>query len=170
MRRTRFDDWDCSIARTVDILGDWWTPMVLRSAFLGARRFEQFQEALGIPRNVLTARLGRLVDEGILERRPYQDRPVRHEYRLTEKGVGLYPVIVTMMEWGNQWLDWETDPPVDLVDRDTGEVLEPVLVDRRTGEELQPRRTRAVYRDGRGIRPDERAVTATRRRAPARAR
>jgi DNA-binding HxlR family transcriptional regulator len=170
MRRTRFDDWDCSIARTVDILGDWWTPMVLRSAFLGARRFEQFQEGLGIPRNVLTERLGRMVDEGIMERRLYQDRPARYEYRLTEKGIGLYPVIVTMMEWGNQWLDWETDPPVDLVDRDTGEVLEPVLVDRRTGEELEPRRTRAIYRDGRGIRPDDRAVTATRRPAPVRAR
>jgi DNA-binding HxlR family transcriptional regulator len=170
MRRTRFDDWDCSIARTVDILGDWWTPMVLRSAFLGARRFEQFQEGLGIPRNVLTERLGRMVDEGIMERRLYQERPERYEYRLTEKGVGLYPVIVTMMEWGNQWLDWDTDPPVDLVDRDTGEVLEPVLVDRRTGQELEPRRTRAVYRDGRGIRPNDRAVTATTRPAPARAR
>src|SRR5215207_9325163 len=100
MRRTRFDDWDCSIARSVDILGDWWTPMVIRSALLGARRFEQFQEGLGIPRNVLTERLGRLVDEGILEKRLYQDRPARYEYRLTEKGIGLYPVIVTIMEWG----------------------------------------------------------------------
>jgi len=153
MRRTRFDEWDCSIARTVDILGDWWTPMVIRSAFLGARRFEQFQEGLGIPRNVLTERLNRLVDEGIMERRPYQERPVRHEYRLTDKGVGLYPVIVTIMEWGNHWLDWESSPPVDLVDRDTGEVLEPVLVDRRTGKELEPRKTRAVYRKGRGSRP-----------------
>jgi DNA-binding HxlR family transcriptional regulator len=168
MRRTRFDDWDCSIARTVDILGDWWTPMVLRAALLGARRFEQFQEGLGIPRNVLTDRLGRLVDEGIMERRPYQDRPVRHEYRLTEKGIALYPVIVTMLEWGNQWLDWDADPPVDLVDRETGEVLEPVLVDRRTGRELDPRRTRAVYREGRGMRPEP--VSATTRRAPARAR
>jgi DNA-binding HxlR family transcriptional regulator len=153
MRRTRFDDWDCSIARTVDILGDWWTPMVIRSAFLGARRFEQFQLGLGIPRNVLTERLNRLVDEGILERRPYQERPLRHEYHLTGKGIGLYPVIVMLMEWGNEWLDWETDPPADLIDRETGEVIEPMLVDRRTGKELEPRRTRAVYRPGRGQRP-----------------
>jgi DNA-binding HxlR family transcriptional regulator len=153
VRRTRFDDWDCSIARTVDILGDWWTPMVIRSAFLGARRFEQFTDSLGIPRNVLTERLNRLVDEGIMEKVAYQDRPVRHEYRLTEKGVGLYPVIVSMLEWGNRWLDWETDPPVRLVDRETGEELEPVLVDRRTGRELEPRTTRAVYDEGRGVRP-----------------
>jgi DNA-binding HxlR family transcriptional regulator len=167
MRRTRFDEWDCSIARTVDILGDWWTPMVLRSAFLGARRFEQFQDGLGIPRNVLTERLGRLVDEGIMEKRRYHDRPVRHEYRLTEKGVGLYPVIVTIMEWGNRWLDWDVAPPVDLVDRDTGEVLEPMLVDRRTGQELDPRRTRAVYGAGRGTRPGVEAVQAEDRRMPA---
>ena len=153
MRRTRFDDWDCSIARTVDILGDWWTPMVIRSAFLGARRFEHFTDALGIPRNVLTERLNRLVDEGIMQKVAYQERPVRHEYRLTEKGVGLYPVIVTMLEWGNRWLDWETDPPVHLVDRETGERLEPVLVDRRSGKELEPRKTRAVYDEGRGERP-----------------
>jgi DNA-binding HxlR family transcriptional regulator len=146
MRRTRFDDWDCSVARTVDILGDWWTPLVIRSAFLGARRFEHFTEQLGIPRNVLTERLGRLVDEGILTKVPYQERPVRHEYRLTEKGIGLFPVIVTLLEWGNRWLDWEGgEPPVHLVDRTSGEVLEPVLVDRRTGRPLDPRSTRAAY-------------------------
>jgi DNA-binding HxlR family transcriptional regulator len=151
MRRTRFDDWDCSVARTVDILGDWWTPMVVRAAFLGARRFEQFTEQLGIPRNVLTERLVRLVDEGILTKVEYQDRPLRHEYRLTEKGVGLYPVIVSLLEWGNRWLDWEGDePPVHLVDRETGERVEPVLVDRRTGQPLEPRATRAVYVRGDG--------------------
>jgi DNA-binding HxlR family transcriptional regulator len=149
MRRTRFDDWDCSVARTVDILGDWWTPMVIRSAFLGARRFEQLTEQLGIPRNVLAERLGRLVDEGIMAKVPYQERPVRHEYRLTEKGIGLFPVIVTLLEWGNRWLDWDgTEPPVHLVDRTTGERLEPILVDRRTGRPLDPRATRAVYAGG----------------------
>jgi DNA-binding HxlR family transcriptional regulator len=160
MRRTRFDDWDCSIARSVDILGDWWTPMVIRSALLGARRFEHFTEQLGIPRNVLTERLGRLVDEGIMEKVRYQERPLRHEYRLTEKGVGLYPVIVSILEWGNRWLDWEDDgPPVHLVDRTTGEVVEPVLVDARTGEPLDPRSTRAVYVRGDGTRS---GVTAAR--------
>lgn len=152
MRRTRFDDWDCSVARSVDILGDWWTPMIIRSALLGARRFEQFTDGLGIPRNVLTERLIRLVDEGIMTKVEYQDRPVRYEYRLTEKGLGLYPVIVSLLEWGNHWLDWDgEEPPVQLVDRTTGEVVEPTLVDARTGKQLDPRNTRAVYvREGSG--------------------
>jgi len=155
MRRTRFDDWDCSIARSTDILGDWWTPMVIRSSLLGARRFEDFTEGLGIPRNVLTARLNRLVDEGIMTKVEYQERPPRYEYRLTEKGVALYPVIVSMLQWGNEWLDWGGEgPPVQLVDRDTGEVVEPVLVDGRTGKQLDPRGTRARYvREGAGRPP-----------------
>lgn len=144
MRRTRFDDWDCSIARTVDMLGDWWTPLVVRQAFLGARRFDEFHTALGIPRNVLTERLRTLEDRGVLERRQYHDRPPRFEYRLTDKGIGLYPVLVAMMGWGDRWLDWPDGPPVRLVDRETGEPIEPVLVDRRTGEELDPRRTAVV--------------------------
>lgn len=156
MRRTRFDDWDCSVARSVDILGDWWTPMVIRSALLGARRFEQFTESLGIPRNVLTDRLNRLVEEGIMVKVEYQERPVRYEYRLTEKGIDLYPVIVTMFEWGNRWLDWDADgPPVQLVDRATGEPVEPVLVDARTGAPLHARATRAVTTRGDGRVPGD---------------
>ena len=146
MRRTRFADWDCSIARATDILGDWWTPLVVRSALLGVRRFDDFVEMLGIPRNVLTERLARLVDEGILTKVAYQERPVRYEYRLTDKGVGLYPVIVALLEWGNEFLEWPDGvPPVHLVDRTTGERIDPVLVDGRTGEPLDPRRTKAVY-------------------------
>lgn len=149
MRRTRFDDWDCPIARTVDILGDWWTPMVLRSAFLGVRRFEEFTEFLGIPRNVLAERLARLCGEGILHKVEYQDRPSRYEYRLTEKGVGLYPVFVSIQEWGNRWLDWDDGPPVYLIDRETGERLEPLLVDAGSGEPLEPSGTTVHYeRDG----------------------
>jgi DNA-binding HxlR family transcriptional regulator len=150
VRRTRFDDWDCSIARTVDMLGDWWTPLVVRQAFLGARRFDEFQEALGIPRNVLTERLRTLVDLGVLTKQQYSERPPRYDYRLTEKGIDLYGVIVSMMTWGDRWLDWPDGPPIRLVDRDTGEPVEPVLVDRRTGEPIDPRRTRAVSaREGR---------------------
>ncbi len=146
MRRTRFDDWQCPVARAVDLLGDWWTPLVIRSAFLGCRRFEEFTDALGIPRNVLTERLNRLTDEGVFERRPYSERPPRHEYRLTEKGRALYPVIVALLTWGSDWLDWDEDePPVRLVDRDTGAPLHPVLVDATTGEPLDPRRTRVEY-------------------------
>ena len=93
MRRTRFDQDQCPIARTTDLLGDWWTPMVMRSAFFGCRRFEEFQSTLGVSRTTLTQRLNRLVDEDMLERVPYQTNPVRHEYRLTPMGVDLFPEI-----------------------------------------------------------------------------
>jgi DNA-binding HxlR family transcriptional regulator len=156
VRRTRFDDWDCPIARTVDLLGDWWTPMVLRASFLGARRFEHFTDQLGIPRNILTERLGRLVEEGVMEKVQYQERPVRHEYRLTPKGVGLYSVLVTMHEWGNEWFEWPDGPPVQLVDRATGAPVEPVLVDATTGERLDPRKTTIKRLRGHGTgRPGE---------------
>lgn len=137
MRRTRFDDWSCPIARTTDLVGDWWTPLVMRQAFLGCRRFDDFQTTLGISRSVLTDRLSRLVDEGLLERRPYDDRPVRHEYRLTDKGRDFWGVLAAMWRWGQDWTPSDTDPV--LVDRHTGERVVPAVVDGRTGVPLDPR-------------------------------
>jgi DNA-binding HxlR family transcriptional regulator len=147
MRRTRFDDWPCPIARTTDLIGDWWTPLVMREAFLGARRFDEFGERLGAPRAVLSARLTRLCDEGMLERVQYQDRPPRYEYRLTEKGRAFWDVLAAMWRWGSDWL-WDGDgPPVALKDRETGRVVRPVVVDEATGERLDVRRLR-VGRSG----------------------
>lgn len=103
VKRTSFSQWPCSIARTVDLLGDWWTPLVLREAFYGVRRFDGFERGLGIGRNVLTQRLTRLVDEGIFERTPYQTRPVRYEYTLTDKGLDLFGVLAVMNAWGDRW-------------------------------------------------------------------
>jgi len=114
VRRTAFADWPCSLARSVDLLGDWWTPLVLRDAYYGVRRFEDFQRSLGIGRNILTQRLNRLVDEGMLERRPYQDRPVRHEYILTDKGRDFFPVVAAIVRWGDRWLAGDEGPPVTL--------------------------------------------------------
>jgi DNA-binding HxlR family transcriptional regulator len=114
VRRTGFADWPCSLARSVDLLGDWWTPLVLRDAYYGVRRFEDFQRSLGIGRNILTQRLNRLVDEGLLERRQYHDRPVRHEYVLTDKGRDLFPVIAALVRWGDRWLAGDEGPPVTL--------------------------------------------------------
>ena len=137
---------NCTIGRAMEILGERWTVVVLREVFVGVRRFDDFVEMLGIPRNVLTERLSRLVDEGLLRKVAYQEAPVRYEYRLTEKGLGLYPVIVTLLEWGNDFFEWpDGEPPVHLVDRTTGERIDPVLVDGRTGEPLDPRRTKAIY-------------------------
>ena len=121
MRRTSFRNWPCSIARTVDLIGDWWTPLVLREAFLGSRRFEEMQSALGIGRNVLTERLGRLVDEGLLERRQYQERPARYEYLLTEKGADFIGVITALMRWGDRWLDRGRGAPIALRHKTCGE-------------------------------------------------
>ena len=96
-----YDDQVCSIARALEVVGERWTLLVLRDAFSGVRRFEDFQRSLGIARNVLAARLGRLVDEGVLERVPYQQRPTRYEYRATAKGRELWPVVTHLLRWGD---------------------------------------------------------------------
>src|SRR5688572_13736246 len=127
MKRTSFEDMNCSVARTLEVVGEWWTMLVVRDAFLGVRRFEEFQRRLGIARNVLSARLQTLVDHGILERREYQTRPVRYEYRLTEKGLDLYPVLVSLLRWGDRWQAGPDGPPVVLVHEECGHDAEPVL-------------------------------------------
>lgn len=126
--RIDLSDFSCSVARTLDVVGDKWTLLILRDAFYGVRRFEDFTRDLGIARNVLTDRLGRLVDAGVLERRRYEERPPRDEYRLTAKGRDLLPVILTMMHWGDTWLGEDACGPVDLVHEDCGEVTGPVVV------------------------------------------
>ena len=121
MRRTRFDRWPCPIARTTDLIGDWWTPLVMREAFLGRRRFEDFQRALGVPRAVLTKRLDRLVDDGLLNKVPYEERPPRYEYRLTEKGRAFWDVLAAMWRWGSDWLWGAKGAPVAIVRSRDGE-------------------------------------------------
>ncbi|MEW2357437.1 helix-turn-helix domain-containing protein [Spirillospora sp. NPDC029432] len=97
-----YDSQNCSIARSLEVVGDRWTLLVIRSAFDGVRRFDDFQDELGVARNVLTDRLSRLCEEGILRRVRYQERPDRFEYRLTRKGVELWPVIMTLLKWGDR--------------------------------------------------------------------
>ncbi len=139
MRRTRFDDWACPIARTADLVGDWWTPLVMRQAFLGCRRFAEFHETLGVSRAVLSQRLTRLVDEGLLERRQYQDRPARHDYHLTEKGRAFSDVLAAMWRWGEDWMPAAPDADPVLVDRRTGDRVRPSVVDETTGEAIEVR-------------------------------
>lgn len=147
MRRTRFDDWPCPIARTADLIGDWWTPLVMREAFTGTRRFDDFRAALDVPRAVLTARLTRLVTEGMLERVAYQDKPVRHEYRLTAKGIAFWDVLAAMWRWGSDWMWPEGEEPgAQLVDRRTGAIVRPLVVDEETGERMDLRSLRVRYR------------------------
>jgi DNA-binding HxlR family transcriptional regulator len=102
MLKSDYTDQNCSIARTLELIGERWTILILRETFLGTRRFDDFQRNLGIARNVLQSRLERLGEAGILQRVQYQDRPARYEYRLTRKGVDLWPVIVSLLKWGDQ--------------------------------------------------------------------
>ncbi|MDQ6934582.1 MAG: winged helix-turn-helix transcriptional regulator [Actinomycetota bacterium] len=98
----RYDALNCSIARSLEVVGDRWTVLILRNALVGQTKFEQFAASLGVASNVLTDRLTRLTDEGIVERRAYQEKPVRHEYVVTEKGRELWPVLVAFIEWGDR--------------------------------------------------------------------
>lgn len=120
MLRSDYDGQTCSIARTLEIVGERWTMLVLRDVFLGLRRFDEIQADLGIARNTLSARLDKLVAEGILERRRYQERPPRDEYLLTEKGLDLWPVVVSLMQWGDRYAATDAGPPVVLRHRDCG--------------------------------------------------
>ena len=134
-----YDGQNCSIARALEVLGDRWTILVIRDAFLGVRRFEDFQRDLGVARNVLTDRLGRLVDEGILERVLYQERPARHEYRLTEKGIDLWPVTIALLQWGDRHYVPEAGRPRVVRHRDCGGELTRHLTCQRCGAVVGPR-------------------------------
>lgn len=111
MQRTNFGEMACSIARTLDVIGEPWSPLVLRDIWVGISRFDQIQADLGISRKVLTERLAHLVDEGVLERRPYDSRP-RHEYVLTKKGTELVDLLMVMAGWGDRWKAGTAGPPV----------------------------------------------------------
>ncbi len=143
MRRTRFDDAPCPIARTTGLIGDCWTPMVMREAFRGRRRFEDFQRELKLSRGVLSQRLNRLVEEGLLSKTLYEERPPRHEYLLTDKGRDFYPVLAAMWRWGSDWL-WQegSKPTLELFDKDTGEVVRPRVVDENSGKPIDVRKIR----------------------------
>jgi DNA-binding HxlR family transcriptional regulator len=114
----------CSIARTLEVLGERWTLLVIRDVFNGRRRFDQIQENLGVARNVLSTRLAWLVDEGILEKRRYQERPPRHEYFLTEKGLDLWPVMISLLHWGDRHLADDDGPPMLIRHKNCGGLVD----------------------------------------------
>ncbi|MFI5959930.1 winged helix-turn-helix transcriptional regulator [Cryptosporangium sp. NPDC051539] len=129
MQRTQFADLAaCSIARTLDVIGEPWSPLILRDVYVGITRFDQIQSDLGISRKVLTQRLGWLVEQGVLERRPYSDRPVRYEYTLTTKGQELCDLLLVIVKWGDRWTAGEAGPPVVYRHHACGEIahVEPV--------------------------------------------
>jgi DNA-binding HxlR family transcriptional regulator len=136
MLRSDYADQNCSIARALEVVGERWTILVLREAFLGTNRFDEIQRHLGVARNVLQARLERLVEAGILKKVPYQERPLRHEYRLTAKGVDLWPVVVSLLQWGDRY-EAPNGPPVVLVHKGCGGKLDDRRRCRKCGSELE---------------------------------
>lgn len=128
------------LARSLEVLGEWWTFLIIRDAFFGIRHFEAFQASLGIARNVLSARLAKLVETGILDRRPDQHDGRRIEYRLTEKGKALLPTIVAIAQWGAEWMRGRDEPlPYFFYDRSTGAPIPGMSVRSADGRQLGPR-------------------------------
>ena len=150
MKHAALREENCAIARSSAIVGERWVWVILRQAFNGARRFEDFQRGIGLARNVLTDRLNSLVDQGILERRPYSRGGARdlYEYRLTDKGRALFPAYVALMQWGNEWTDLPA-PPVDLLHKPCGHRSSVRVVCAVCGQDIDARDTEPVV--GRGL-------------------
>ncbi len=155
MQRTSFGAMPCPIARGLERVGEWWSMLILRDAFAGITRFDALQKSLGIAPAMLTRRLDSLVEAGLLERHLYCEKPPRHEYRLTQRGVDFRPVLIAMLAWGNKHFAPE-GASIRLVDAATMEEVEPVLVDRRT---LRP-----ILSDAFRLAPGPAATPATRAR------
>ncbi len=132
MQHKSLSGMQCPIARSLDHVGEWWSILILRDAFNGLSRFDQFLKSLGIAPNILTRRLQGLVASGLLERRRYSERPPRDEYVLTERGRDFRPVMLMLLAWGNKHFAPE-GVSVRLVDRNTGIEADPVLIDRTSG-------------------------------------
>ncbi len=136
MSRTSLDDMNCSIARTLAVIGDAWTALILRDISIGITRFDAIQRDLDISRKVLSQRLTSLIEHGVLQRVPYQDKPVRYDYYLTEKGADLGFVLLAMQSWGNRWAFGETGPPLLMRHEPCGATVEAVTSCSHCGERL----------------------------------
>jgi DNA-binding HxlR family transcriptional regulator len=134
---------DCAIARSLEILGEWWTLLIIREAFMGVRRFDDMQSHLGIARNVLTNRLATLVEHGILTRELYQQKPPRYEYRLTEKGLDLYPILLSLMKWGERWVGGKS--ATVLIHKSCGQRVSPEFRCQHCNETLSAKSIRPEF-------------------------
>lgn len=139
MRASNIGRMKCPVARTLSIVGDPWTLLIIRELFLRSRRFEEFQGYTGMAPYLLTTRLKQLAKDGVLERRAYHERPRRYEYRLTDKGLDLYPLVVAMTRWGDRWMSDAAGPPLKLVHKHCGAHSTPGLSCPECGEAVGPR-------------------------------
>lgn len=144
MGRTRFADVNCGVAQALEVLGDWWTLLIVRDAFLGVRRFAGFERSLGIAKNILSARLAHLVDHGILERVAVASDGHRFEYRLTDKGEALLPILTALREWSDDWVFGRGREPVIVQDRRSGRRVPKLRVTDADGKPLSRRDLRMV--------------------------
>ena len=144
MRKASFADMHCSVAQALEVIGEWWTLLILRDCFLGIRRFDDFVDRLGISRNVLTNRLETLVDADVLERRPYDEARNRFDYVLTEKGRALWPVLTALRQWGDEWILGAGNEPLLLEHRGHGHATTARMTCDVCGEPLDARSVRAI--------------------------
>jgi DNA-binding HxlR family transcriptional regulator len=163
MLRNDYTGQVCSIAAALEVVGERWSLLIVRDVMLGLRRFDEIQRDLGIARNVLQTRLTRLVEQGVLERRPYSEHPPRHEYRLTEKGLDLWPTVVALMQWGDRHAA-EQGPPTVIEHRGCGGTVDEHRICRSCGARLQARDVRAL--PGPGAPPDHPLHSRTRGEHP----
>jgi DNA-binding HxlR family transcriptional regulator len=138
MVKKSFSDMTCSLAQALDVIGEWWSMLIVRDFFLGngVRRFEQLRDSLGISRNILTERLKTLTEAGVIERIPLQEGGKRCAYQLTDKGRDLMPTLVVMLQWGDKWQDQSGEGYIAVRERDSGERIAPLVVRNQQGDEL----------------------------------
>lgn len=151
MQKTPFTDFACSVARSLDVIGEWWTPLILRDLFLGLGRFEDLQRDLDIPRNVLAARLKTLVDHGVVVKVPYRDGRIRHAYELTEKGRDFVTTLIALMDWGDRWMTPAGGPPLRPIHAGCGGAVQARAVCRDCGASVDSSQITCVA--GPGTRP-----------------
>lgn len=138
MKRTCFKDMDCPAAQALECVGEWWSILIIRDAFRGLSRFDDFQNSLGIATGILTKRLKHLTENGLLTRSLYNDKPPRYEYILTQKGRDFFPVLLTLYKWGNQHLTTNV-ASLELANLSTGQAIDPIVVDKQSLVEITHR-------------------------------
>lgn len=153
MLRRDYPGQDCSIAKALEVVGERWSLLIVRDVMNGRRRFDEIQKSLGVARNVLAARLERLVEEGILERRPYRESPARHEYFLTPKGLDLWPALIALLAWGDRYSEWPEGPPMLVVHKGCGGSVDERGYCEGCGQRLDARDARASTSRGGAFTP-----------------
>jgi len=164
MQRTSFARMHCSLARGLDLIGDWWSPLIVRDLFLGLARFDELIENLGISRNLLTRRLKLLVGSGIVERKSYRRKPIRYEYRLTEAGRDLVPAILALTAWGDRWARPIEGSPMLFVHKRCGRQFQPQVTCSACGEVITADAVKTLGGPGGAMKPGTKVLARRLRR------